>query len=131
MILKTTHRGIIDFLNAASLYLSTHQDETKLTYALNRVVKRASKIHGKYLERREELQIDNCVTDDKGKILRDADKGFQFTRDGLKKVNEECRRILDEEVEIDPYHATELPENLTQVERDAFMGFVIEGQREE
>ncbi len=131
--MKTTNRGIITLINDIAIYLSQHKDEdTKFVYALGRIDKRARKLHGKYQEKIEDVSIDNAMTEEKtGKILRNAHGGYEFTKDGLKKLSEETRAMLDAEVEIEPYLAPDLPEKMSPADKDKFIGFAIEGEQEE
>jgi hypothetical protein len=150
--MKTTHREIINFINSAGVWLATNNEETKFSYALNRVIKRAETIHRKFQDQREDLQLEHCMVDEKGKVLRatpspgNPQGGYEFTKDGLLKLNKAVRALLDTEVEIEPYIATAHPvtdkncphckklverNGLSELERDAFMGFVIKGKRED
>jgi hypothetical protein len=96
--------------------------------------KRCERLIEKFNDAMEDARLDNCLTDEKTKaILREADQQYKFTQEGLRKVTEKRRELLDTEVEIEPYFATETLPDLPSDVRVAFEGFVIrpEGAREE
>jgi hypothetical protein len=148
--IKTTHNGIVDLINnicqaiaeieqkrlqAARADLPASPDplpETKWEYGLRRMLKRAQKIHKKFQQQQEDLNVDHALTDKAtGKILRNERGGYEFDKPGLKALNAACRTLLDSGVEILPYYVAELPNDLSGTDRDTFMGFLIEGEREE
>jgi hypothetical protein len=124
---KTTNRGVIDFINYAAPWLQVNGPDTRAGYAVKRMLDRATALYQRYQETQEDLNIDNCITEaGTGKILREADGKYQFTKEGLKKLNADVRALLAREVEIEPYYATEAPKKgWSQADKDAFAGFVL------
>lgn len=111
------------------MVLNAKEPPTKLSYAVARMLKRVQKPLADFNDKVEDLRNDLCLTDEKTKaVAADANGQFQFTRDNLKKLVEEKRKLLDSDVEIEPYFATELPNNLGDDARVAFEGFVIKGE---
>src|SRR5256886_1676243 len=120
-----TYKEVIQFVNAAANYITQHPEENKLKYALTKVQKSATKLIEDYNERLEDLRIDHCSVDDKGIILRDANGGYVFTRDGLKALVHGQRDLIGQSVEIQEHIVTELPEKFDENYREAFTGFVL------
>jgi hypothetical protein len=126
--MKTTVKNAVQFNNIATNWVQGQNGiDTKLKYAVNRMIKRTDAIREKYMEDLEETRIDNCSVDDKGNILREENNAqlYKYTKEGLKTLNKRHREILATEVEIEPYFATQLPEELDAVVREIFTGFVI------
>jgi hypothetical protein len=102
------------------------KESSKLSYAVVRTAKRCERVIEKFNDAMEDARLDNCMTDEKNKaILRDERGEYRFTPDGLRKVTEKRRELLDAEVELELYFATELPPDLSSDARVAFEGFVI------
>lgn len=127
--MKTTYEQIYQFAFAARTWLSRDEKnaERKMGYAIKRLSPRIEKIQQRYQNAREDIQIDCCSTDDKGIILRDDRGEYRFSKSELKRRNKEWQELFESAVEIKPYIATEIPDDLTDEEREAFAGFVIEG----
>lgn len=128
MTVKTTYEKIVGFSMMARIWFAKDKsnENTKLGYALTKMDARLQKIQQKYNNRRVDIQIDNCATDEKGLILKDERGEYRFDKAGLKKCNEELQTLFESEVEIEPYFATQVPDSLTEAEREAFTGFVLE-----
>ena len=133
--MKTTYEKLSLFNEFASKYISENKDD-KLTYAIKKVGKRVEKIfqkEGELIgEKVEDARIDNCSVDEKGNILRDDKGQLIYTKEAMKKLNTDLRKIYRDaeterearEYEIEPYIATVIPE-LTEEQREAFSGIVI------
>lgn len=129
--MKTTYRDLINFAESASRWLTQNSKEppTKLSYAVARMLKRVQKSITEFNEQIEDLRNDLCLTDERTKaIVQDANGLNQFTKENLKKLIEARRQLLNEEIDIEPYIATELPKHLSDDVRVAFEGFVITEQ---
>lgn len=124
---KTTYENLFNFAFAAQSWLAggKDRDKTKLGYAITRMMPRVQKLQGKYNNGVEDINIDCCATDDKGIILRDEGGNYKFTKDGLKERNKRRESLFESEIEIEPYFATDVPADLTDLEREAFYGFII------
>jgi hypothetical protein len=123
-----TYQEIRTFLVIADAWAGRNTDESKFRYAITRVLKRGSKLDSEYVEKAEDVNIDNCATDKDGVILRDDKGGFRFTKDGEKARNKARLELFHSTVEIEPHYCGEIPDSLTEEEREAFTGFVIEEQ---
>jgi hypothetical protein len=133
--MKTTYREIINFANAASRWLAIQEKEkqpqTKLSYAVARMLKRCQKPLDDYNGEIEDLRLDHALEDEKTKaVLRDEAQQYKFSKQGLKTVIEKQRELLEKEIEIEPYIATALPASLNDDVKVAFEGFVMEKQEE-
>lgn len=116
---------VFTFLAVADARLVRDTTASKFNYALGRVLKRGVKLQAEYQERVEDINIDNCATDKDGVILRDDKGGFRFTKEGEKARNKARGELFRSSVEIEPHHCAELPDDLTDSEREVFAGFVI------
>lgn len=120
-----TNMEIINFINFARDYMKEHEKPTKFRYALERMEKRALKVHETYAEGIAEANIENAATDKDGAILTDEKGNFRYTKDGIRKRNQEHRALLEKAVEIEPYMATEVPDDLSAQAKQVCGGFVI------
>ncbi|HEX8177837.1 MAG TPA: hypothetical protein VF543_22300 [Pyrinomonadaceae bacterium] len=123
--MKHSYEHIFRFIEVAATWLKNNPKETKFHYGLMREMTPALKLNSQYKELVEDIDIKHCATDERGVILRDERGGYQFTKEGLNERNKERRKLFRSEVEIEPYYVTEVPDNLSPFEREAFAGFVI------
>ena len=70
--------------------------ETKIQKKLFKVYEKVKATYEDYLEKIEELRLDNALTDDKGALVLDEQGKYKFGKDGLKKLNKDIA-ILDEQ----------------------------------
>jgi hypothetical protein len=124
--MKTTYIKLIEFTNVADAYVRTHLEESKLTWGLNRVIKRARKILDDYQFQVEEINITHCAVDGSEVILRDERGQFKFTKEEILKRNRKIRDLQRTTVEIEPYIVAEVPEGLSIDQKEAFEEFVFE-----
>lgn len=106
-------------------WLALNRQESKLSYAIKRVLAQIEKFNSEKVIEFDNIDIDNCATDANQVILRNPDTTLAFTKEGLKARNLARTELLDKEVEIEPYYATELPDTLRPEEREILTGFVI------
>jgi hypothetical protein len=130
--MKTTHEDLIAFSQAAQAWLDKDKANanTKLGYAIAKLHTRMKKILDRYNNAREDIQIDTCSPDEKGIILRDERGNYRYTKEGMKERNKQLQALYETPCEIEPYIATALPDDLTEIERDQFAGFVIRVEME-
>lgn len=128
--MKFTFERISEFSRIAKPYKD--DNDNKLSYAIKRVFKHLDKVQSEIDELTEEARINNCSTDELGNVLRD-DKGmYKFTKEGLKNLSKEIKKIRNMEFEVEPYFApSEFVEFLNDEQKDAFAGFVIPEMTEE
>jgi hypothetical protein len=131
-----TYEQLNDFYTAAVGWLKAEKrnPETKLGYALQRMMKRARALINEkaeeFNEALEDLRVDLCSEDERHNILRDAQGRYCFTKqaekDFLAKQRQMTRKLNQTPIEIEPYFATSLEgASLTLLEREAFAGLVI------
>lgn len=117
------------FIQMAEAYLNANRNETKLTYALKRVVSRVIKQRTKVDERILDINIDHCLTAKQGEqdvIVKDGRGELQYTKEAQKACNAaKLKYMAEANVEVETHFATELPDDLGVFEIDAFAGFVI------
>ncbi len=140
--MKKTYEEIFDFIEISQQWLMKDKAdpkepdygpnaETKLGYAVQKMLSRFKKTHKRYQARVEETQIDNCMTDEKGRILKDERGSLEFTKEGILKRNAEIQALGEQEIEFEPHIACELPKkenseiDLSFAELEAFEGFVL------
>jgi len=122
--MKFTFDKIKEFAEIGKLY--SDFNDNKLSYAIKKVLKRIDKVQVQINEAMEDLRIDNCNVDEKGNVLRDEKGSYQYTKEGLKALGKGMRELKDAEYELEIYIATETPEGLTEEQKEAFKGIVIE-----
>jgi hypothetical protein len=135
-MIKRSYEDLNRFVFAAQRWLEKDKanEFTKLAYAIAKVTARCQKHLQRYQAKVQDFRIDVCLTSDKegekGKILKDAQGDLEFTPAKLKECNRKQQELFESEVEIEPHFATEVPKNLTEIEREVFEGLVIAVQAE-
>lgn len=125
---QKTYQQVHQFFAVANAWLTSPRGvkDSKFRYAVRKVFKAADALVARYQEELEELGIEHCLTDEKQAILRDDHGGFKFTKDGQRKYLAGRRKLFESSVEIAPHIVVgNVPDNLTDVEREAFAGFVL------
>lgn len=125
--IQKTFQEILEFSGYANKYLKDHPGDNKFRYALLRTVKFTNRVAITFNDRRDAINIKYCLAadDGKGEILRDERGDYRFTKDAMLKRNADLSSLLKEETELQVHYATELPEGLSQIDKDNFTGFVI------
>lgn len=124
--MKISWRKCLEFSSAAQSYLTRTKDaETKLAYAIRRVTTRMQKLGEQVNEALTDIDIDFCeVSNDV--ITRDAQGNLQYKKETLKARNKEKRDYINkEDLDLEPYFATSIPDSLNEFEIEAFSGIVI------
>lgn len=124
---KKTYQEVIEFYNHAQRYMQSHGEQNKFNYALMRTHRTAGRVFGDYKDKVGDMEVKHCLAADEGKgeILRDERGKMKFTKEGLLKCSEEQVELFKSEVTLDVHFATEVPDDLTLVDRECFTGFVI------
>ena len=122
-----TYTTIIAFMNAAAAHLKAHDKaDSKLTYALKKMLKACGAHHTAYAEGVEDLRIEHCVVDPKNQaILHDERGAYVFTKDGMRAFIKAEKALRETAVVIVPFVVQDMPDDLTDDERGAFAGFVL------
>jgi hypothetical protein len=74
--------------------------ETKTQKKLFKLYERVKPNHEAYQSEIEILRLDNAATDDKGILLTDDKGGYQFTKDGLKKLRLDIESLNAKEIDF-------------------------------
>jgi len=141
--MTTTYGQYFVFLNVGNDFLKSEiipatenikaafGKDTKLGYAIEKVINLNKKVNANYQNEVREINIDHAATvpvagDPKTKVLvTDAKGNYQFTAEAQKIVNRKVNELSDKEIEVEVYHATDIP-TLTDFQKEVFTGFVIE-----
>lgn len=129
--MKFSWNKLVEFANAATIYLKTHPGETKLSYAINRTLPKLARLNEAVVARLGDIDADYCLTektkDGNEVIMREENGDFRFDREGWKKRNAERVKFLNAaEIELDVYFASGVPDTLTETELQAFEGIVVD-----
>jgi hypothetical protein len=83
------------------LVMAIHQvsgnQETKIQKKLFKVYEKVKSTYEDYLEKIEELRLDNALTDDKGGLILNEQGKYRFNKEGLKKLNKDINALEDQE----------------------------------
>lgn len=141
--LKKTHKEIFEFNNVASAYrtaLLSEDKGSKTIYAIDKLIGNKTKhLKGRfaevfviYAEKQNDINIENCSINEKGHIIYDSNNNLTFTKEALRKVNEDNKKLLNESVEFEPYYVSDIKlEELTEGQIEIFTGFIIETKTQE
>lgn len=128
--MKTSITRIQEFINAQKVYLQKSKNETKLHYAIKKVLPRLQKCFDQYHEQKEDIELEHVNTDQHGSILYKVENGvkvFDFTPAAYKKVREKKKALLTgDNFEFEPYFAPEVPEDFPSELTEFFQGFVLQ-----
>jgi hypothetical protein len=98
-----TYQELIQLANAINI-LSNSKEHVE---ANTKGVKKLQKIGGKikseleaYNEKLEDLRLDNAHTDESGALILDEKGGYKFSKDGLKKLNKDIKKLLEDTFEF-------------------------------
>lgn len=146
--MKKTIKQISDFNKSVAVYLAEHTEENKITYALKKVSKRieakTKEVLDDFNEKVMDVNIELASVDEKGNIVYEVETVTdlagskkeiktevpKFTPEKLREKNKRMaemnKAVMKQEIEFENYIATEVPEDLTEDEIEAFKDFVIE-----
>lgn len=134
---KVKHKieDILNFHRVAIEYVTRNEKDSKLTYALKKMVGDPSSrnkgilfpIISDYQSKLNDLYIDYASVDEKTKVLlKDAKGNLEYTKENQKELNSKVKELVQTEYEFEPYYATEVNlESLDEFEIGAFKDFVI------
>lgn len=71
--------------------------ETKLQKKLFKVYEKVKATYEDYLEKVEELRLDNALTDEKGGLVLNEQGKYRFSKEGLKKLNKDILTLDEQE----------------------------------
>jgi hypothetical protein len=76
------------------------KQETKIQKKLFKFAEKIKPFQDDYLKKVEELRLDNAAADDKGVLLTNEKGEFRFSKDGLKKLNEDIKALNDKDFDF-------------------------------
>lgn len=76
------------------------KQETKIQKKLYKFAEKIKSYQEDYFKKLEELRLDNAAADDKGVLLTNEKGEFRFSKDGLKKLNEDIKALGDKEFDF-------------------------------
>ena len=124
--MKFSWRHLMVFDQTANRYLSTNGKETKVKYAIGRVLAQIRAQGERLQNEMTDIEIDTCEVDDKGHILRDDKGNLVFTRDSIKERNRrQTEHANAAEIEIEPHFVEQLPEGLDALELAVFTNLIF------
>jgi hypothetical protein len=93
-----TYKDLTNLIADLNAVIGTQ--ETKTQKKLFKLYERVKPNHEAYQSEIEVLRLDNAATDDKGILLTDDKGGYQFTKDGLKKLRLDIENLNAKEIEF-------------------------------
>lgn len=120
-----TNLQLVNFINFARMFIKQHEEKTKFRYALERIDKRLEPHTGAYMASLYDLDLEHAATDEKSVLITGEKEQFRYTKDGLRARSKARQELLAKTFEFEPYFATELPDNLSEVEKQVCAGFVL------
>lgn len=133
--MKKTFEEIRRFSIFGGIVKQKH-NQSKMAYAITKVNNKL-KMVSDYNEKVEDIQIDNCNTNEEAVIVYDITKDgngkeirhYQFKKEKHKNKVKEERELWknweNKEFDIEPYFGEEIPKDISSEEREALEGFVI------
>jgi hypothetical protein len=130
---KKTYQDLFNFSNDAIAFLSNNDSDTKLVYAIKKLVGDKSagkkgllaKVFNDFEERFEDLKLEFAATDSDGFIIRNEKGEYRFRKDDEKKLNRAFKALRTEtHIDMPSYIITDYDQ--TKEYPDSFKGFVIQ-----
>ena len=78
------------------------KQETKVQKKLFKFGEKLKPYQETYVNKVEELRLDNAATDDKGVLTVDEKGEYKFTKEGLKKLREDIKKLNESEFDFTP-----------------------------
>lgn len=76
------------------------KQETKIQKKLFKFAEKIKPFQEDYIKKVEELRLDNAAADDKGVLLTNDKGEFRFSKEGLKKLNEDIKVLNDKDFDF-------------------------------
>jgi hypothetical protein len=93
-----TYKDLTNLIADLNAVIGTQ--ETKTQKKLFKLYERLKPNHEAYQSEIEVLRLDNAATDDKGILLTDDKGGYQFTKEGLKKLRLDIESLNAKEIDF-------------------------------
>jgi predicted nuclease with TOPRIM domain len=94
------HKDLI--LTMSLLVANIGDQKTKTQKKLLKIHEQLKKHYDAYQEKIAELRLDNASVDKDGNLILDENGEYKFNKDGLKKLNEAAKELLEAEFEYKP-----------------------------
>lgn len=78
------------------------KQETKVQKKLFKFGEKLKTYQEDYVNKVEELRLDNAAADDKGVLLVNEKGEYKFTKEGLKKLREDIKKLNESEFDFKP-----------------------------
>lgn len=98
-----TYRELIQVANAINILLSSKEHVDENTKGAKKLQKIGTKLKSEievYNEKLEDVRLDNAHVDDSGALVLDEKGGYKYSKDGLKKMNKDIKKLLEENFEV-------------------------------
>jgi hypothetical protein len=108
-----TKQQITNFRSAAARYISQVKKRNKLHYALERMLARTKKVAEDFYDEEQDILIECASTDERGNLIYASDnRTLAMTKEKRKEFDKKLRELSRREIEVEPYYATEIPDEL-------------------
>jgi predicted nuclease with TOPRIM domain len=94
------HKDLI--LTMSLLVANIGDQKTKTQKKLLKIHEQLKKHYDAYQEKIAELRLDNASVDKDGNLILDEKGEYKYNKEGLKKLNEAAKELLDVEFEYKP-----------------------------
>jgi hypothetical protein len=78
------------------------KQETKVQKKLFKFGEKLKPYQEQYVSKIEELRLDNAATDDKNVLITDEKGEYKFSKEGLKKLREDIKKLNESEFDFKP-----------------------------
>jgi hypothetical protein len=98
-----TYQELIQLANAINILSGSKEHVAENTKGVKKLQKIGTKIKSEleaYNEKLEDLRLDNAHTDESGALILDEKGGYKFSKDGLKKLNKDIKKLLEQTFEF-------------------------------
>lgn len=87
--------------------------QTKLEYAVDRNRTVVADAVQKYMKKRADIQLKYAMEDSEGKLKLDDKGNYVFKKESIKSMDAENESLKNDVVELEVYHATAVPGNIS------------------
>ena len=101
------------FLLIGHLNLNVKDGKTKGQKKLQKIAEKIKPILEKYQELSEDLRLDNASVDKDGNLLINEKGGYSFTKEAIKKLNQQSRDLNESSFDFEPIEVIN-PEGLEE-----------------
>lgn len=137
-----TYKQIFAFCQAASHYMEARAKEkqekgetetTKMEYAIQRTFDSVHPKTTEYTTKLKDLKLNNALEDERGKVsftidIKTGERTYDYSKEGLRKLDEESETLFNSEVPIQVYYSTSIPEDLPVIYKVLFNGFILDAE---